>query len=518
MKAASSTYKEVLFPKEYNLLSITSPSSHITYASKEFCEVAGFTLDELTTQPHNIVRHPDMPSEAFKDMWSHLKNKKSWMGLVKNKCKDGNYYWVDAFASPILQNGEIKEYQSVRLSPSREHISNAEKVYASLKSGKKPLKLTLPRTRLWQRFALTLIPSFIVAALISYQWSPLFGLSLLSTLSLLSVYSLTRRLEQLSTKAKAVFDNPLMELIYTNHVDDISEIELALKMRQSEINAIIGRIQDSNEQIETLAKSSTSNCLDTVNNLNEQTQETNQVANAIQEMSASVNDIAANVLSTAQATEEAYQVTSEGMTTVTETVNSIQMLSTQLTNASNIIATLEARGNEIGSVLTVIQAIAEQTNLLALNAAIEAARAGEQGRGFAVVADEVRALAQRSQDSAKEIQDMIKQIQQSTQDAVEAMEQGKSLSSVCVDSANKSGHTLQESFEQVSAIAEKNTQISVAIEQIVKVSEDMNTNIQSINNVCEHTHNIANETMKVCNTLSETIDSQGSLVAQFRNV
>ncbi|HFQ5403412.1 TPA: PAS domain-containing protein, partial [Vibrio vulnificus] len=146
------TQKEVTYPPHYNLLSVTSPSSHITYASKEFCDVAGYTLEELMGQPHNIVRHPDMPPEAFKDLWEHLKAGKSWMGMVKNRCKNGDHYWVDAFASPIKDgSGKVVEYQSVRLCPSRENVENATRLYAQIRAGKTPIQLKLPRTRLWQR-------------------------------------------------------------------------------------------------------------------------------------------------------------------------------------------------------------------------------------------------------------------------------------------------------------------------------------------------------------------------------
>ncbi|MGR6838412.1 methyl-accepting chemotaxis protein [Aliivibrio wodanis] len=517
MNTPQSNNKEVLFPKEYNLLSITSPSSYITYASKEFCEISGFNSNELLSQPHNIVRHQDMPSDAFKNMWSHLQDKKSWMGLVKNRCKNGNYYWVDAFVSPIINDNKIKEYQSVRLCPSREHVKNAENVYKQIKNGKKPLKLSLPRTRLWQRFMLTLLPTFTVSAIVN-QFSPLLSLIAMSGLSLISIFVLTRRLEALSKKARDIFDNPLMELVYTNNVDDLAEIELAFKMRQSEINAVVGRIQDSNKEIESLATSSTNNCQNTVNNISIQSKETIEVANAIQEMNASVSDIAASVQATASVTEEAHKITSEGMLAVTETVTSIEELSVKLTNASEVISTLEEHGNTIGSVLTVIQSLAEQTNLLALNAAIEAARAGEQGRGFAVVADEVRNLAQRSQGSTKEIQEIISLIQVSTQDAVRAMNDGKELSEVCVKNSNQSGNKLRESLDQVTNISAQNTQISVAVEQMVKVADEMNINIQLINNVCLETNSIANGTMEQCQTLSKTIHSQGDLVSQFRTL
>ncbi len=112
------TQKEVLFPPHYNILSITQPSSHITYASEQFCEIAGYTLEEMVGQPHNLVRHPDMPEAAFENMWTTLKSGRSWMGLVKNRTKSGDHYWVDAFASPIIENGKTIEYQSIRLCPS----------------------------------------------------------------------------------------------------------------------------------------------------------------------------------------------------------------------------------------------------------------------------------------------------------------------------------------------------------------------------------------------------------------
>lgn len=115
------------YPSSYSLVSITDTSSYIKYASENFNEVAGFDEGELIGKPHNVVRHPDMPKQAFKDLWTHLKTGKHWMGMVKNRRKNGGYYWVDAFASPIKSNGEVVEYQSVRFKPERIHIQRAEK-------------------------------------------------------------------------------------------------------------------------------------------------------------------------------------------------------------------------------------------------------------------------------------------------------------------------------------------------------------------------------------------------------
>ncbi|WP_029236057.1 methyl-accepting chemotaxis protein [Vibrio coralliilyticus] len=511
------TQREVTYPPEYNLLSVTKTSSHITYASKEFCDVAGYTLDELVGQPHNIVRHPDMPPEAFKDMWEFLKSGKSWMGLVKNRCKNGDHYWVDAFASPIKENGKIVEYQSVRLSPNRQHVKNAEKIYAQLKAGTTPFQLKMPRTRLWQRLAGAFLGSAIISSIIG-AFAPGAAVWALFLLATLSGYVLTRRLEDLSEQARKVFDNPLMELVYNQRVDDISEISLALKMRQSEINAVVGRIQDSNEQIATAAQSSANNCETTAENLVGQTSETEQVAAAINEMHSTANEIAQNAQSASDATERANSAVVEGKSSVEQTVSSMNELSQQLGVASDVVQQLSEHGRTIGEVLVVIQGVAEQTNLLALNAAIEAARAGDQGRGFAVVADEVRKLAQRSHESTEEIQNIINLIQTSTDKAVQAMEEGNKLSDICVDCASTSGDKLDALFGQVTDISDRNNQIATAIEEMARVTEDMNSSVQSISEVCSATNILASDTRDECEGLVNNLDSQGKLVNQFRKL
>ena len=511
------TQKELIYPPEFNLLSITKPSSHITYASKDFCEVAGYTLEELVGQPHNIVRHPDMPPAAFENMWKYLKQGDSWMGLVKNRCKNGDHYWVDAFASPIKENGKTVEYQSVRLSPKREHVKNAENLYAQLNKGKVPLKLKLPRTRLWQRLSISFFIIALIATFIA-SCSPTIALWTFFLVSCAASYFLTRRLEQLSGDARKVFDNPLMELLYNNHVDDISEIQLAFKMRQSEINSIVGRIQDSNQQVIQAASSSAKNCETTAGNLVGQTSETEQVAAAINEMHSTANEIAQNAQSASDATEHANNAANEGRSSVSQTVSSINELATQLGVASEVIQQLVEHGRTIGEVLIIIQGVAEQTNLLALNAAIEAARAGEQGRGFAVVADEVRSLAQRSHESTEEIQNIIKLIQSSTDKAVQAMNEGTQLSDICVESAEKSGEKLDSLLHQVNDISDRNNQIATAIEEMARVTDEMNSSVQSISDVCAATNVLAGDTQAECEGLVKDLDSQGKLVMQFRKL
>uniref|UniRef100_UPI000248334A methyl-accepting chemotaxis protein n=1 Tax=Vibrio ordalii TaxID=28174 RepID=UPI000248334A len=303
-----------------------------------------------------------------------------------------------------------------------------------------------------------------------------------------------------------------------NRIDDISEIKLALKMRQSELNAVVGRIQDSNQQIKEAAQSSSKNSETTAINLEGQTRETEQVAAAINEMHSTANEIAQNAQSASDGAENAKQAAEQGMDSVKETLNAMQQLASQLNNASTIVTQLAEHGKTIGQVLVVIQSVAEQTNLLALNAAIEAARAGEQGRGFAVVADEVRTLAQRSHESTKEIQNVIALIQTSTHQAVDAMYEGTQLSELCVNSANVSGDKLNILLKQVVDITDRNEQIATAVEEMARVTEDMNSSVQSISDVCVATNILASDTRDECENLVVNLGSQGQLVSQFRKL
>lgn len=512
------TDKEIKFPADYNLLSTTDTRGIVKYASKDFCEVAGYTQEEIIGQPHNIVRHPSMPPAAFQNLWDYIKSGKCWMGLVKNRTKNGDYYWVNAFASPIKINGQIAEYQSVRTTPDRKAVERAEKLYPQLLAGKTPLALKMPRMRLWQRAALWFIPIGILSAVAGFFAGFPAAVAVQFVLSIIAMFSLTRRLEAVTKLARQAYDNPLMEYIYNGAIDDVSEIELALKMRSSELNAVVGRILDGSDHVLSAASKAQENGQRTSENLDKQNAETDQIAAAINEMSATANDMSGNTQAASDAATEAQEATLAGMETVGKTVDAIQNLAKQLNAASSVISELETHGKRIGAVSDVIQGIAEQTNLLALNAAIEAARAGEQGRGFAVVADEVRALAQRTQESTSEIQDVISQIQNGTQQAVDAMARGMSLSEDCVASAEHAGEVLLRSQSLVSDINDRNHQVATAVQQQAAVSNEMNGNIQSVAELSQHTMSISRESVGEAKKLYDALDEQKRLVAQFRRL
>ncbi|WP_419789336.1 methyl-accepting chemotaxis protein [Pseudomonas petrae] len=216
--------------------------------------------------------------------------------------------------------------------------------------------------------------------------------------------------------------------------------------------------------------------------MNAQQGETEQVATAINEMTASVADVAQNTEGAARAAEQASQASGKGLDVMQQTRQTIEALAGEVDLSAQKVAALALHSQEIGGVIEVIRNIADQTNLLALNAAIEAARAGEQGRGFAVVADEVRTLASRTQNSTAEIQRIIQQLQMATTAAVEQMKAGKDRAQDCLTSADQTSSSLNAINEGVESIVGMNTQVASAAVQQHAVSEDINRNVTGIRN------------------------------------
>lgn len=247
-----------------------------------------------------------------------------------------------------------------------------------------------------------------------------------------------------------------------------------------------------------------------------QRMETTQVATAMNEMTATVQEVARNASSAADSATEADQDTSTGKDIVSSTMKSIDDLATDIEKASSAIDTVEQDSENIGGVLDVIRGIAEQTNLLALNAAIEAARAGEQGRGFAVVADEVRTLASRTQTSTEEIQVMIERLQTGSRNAVSLMSKSKEKAQQTVTQAAEANSALISISNAVSKINDMNTQIAAAATEQSVVAEDINKNVDTINNISESSANSAQQTAQTSNNLSQLATHLQDLVSRFK--
>ncbi|KAA8703691.1 PAS domain-containing protein [Pseudomonas proteolytica] len=484
------TGRSVDIAQDANILSTTDLGSSITYANQDFIDISGYSREELLGAPHNLLRHPDMPSAAFAHMWQTLKSGRSWMGMVKNRCKNGDHYWVSAYASPVTRDGATVEYQSVRTKPDARRVRAAERAYVRLRAGSRRMRpvLEMPMKLSLVTGATCALTWGVGAGLASYSWAlQVLGLAAVGAVGVLGINLLLRPLRQLSERARQIADNPVSQAIYTGRADELGQIEFAMQMLEAQAGAVVGRIGDASQRLSGHAAALVQQLDSSHTSTLGQQSQTDQVATAIQQMAASVAQVASHAQQASKAADLAGSETREGHLRVDESRDAVLRLSQELARATTVIHQLESHSGDISSVLEVIRAIAEQTNLLALNAAIEAARAGEQGRGFAVVADEVRGLAQRTQQSTNEIQRMISTLQGGARDAVMAMEQSSQHVEVSVDHAQRAASALDGISQRVNQITAMSVQIAAAVEEQSAVSEDINRNIVGIRNAGEAT-------------------------------
>jgi len=508
--------QEKTFSKNEVLLSTTDLKGRIKYSNDIFCNVAEYSLNELKNKPHNIVRHPDMPKTAFKDLWSTIKSGKSWMGPVKNLCKNGDYYWVNAFVTPIRnKNGEVFEYQSVRTYLNEKVKSRAEKLYSKLKNNKKVKQYKIDKT-LWVQASL-LLTTFISFLLWEKDDYSILNniLTFLLLVSSIIFYIWRKQYKAVLKSSNEIFENPLMSYIYSGTNDRLGDIILALKMRKAEMRAVVGRVNNDSESLTLTAKKSSDLGNDVYNILSSQKHETEQIANAILEMTSTVEDISNIVSKASDISKVGLKLTKEGQKTLTLTSSSIHESSEQLTKVDTAINRLIEGTQSIEKILTEISGIAEQTNLLALNAAIEAARAGDKGRGFAVVADEVRSLAMRSQQSTEVIVKLTNELREESDYVIDLLSKGRSISLKCIDSADSTNTALENVDKEITYLAELNTNIASAIEEQSVVAKQINKSIKTISEMSLKSETNGKDAALLGVELVNRLLDQQKLISQF---
>ena len=516
---AQQTGHEREFSRQHNLISTTDSQSRILYANEHFCQIAGYSAEQLEGEYHNLVRHPDMPKAAFADMWLHLKAKKSWMGLVKNRSSNGDHYWVNAYVTPILDaQGNLLEYQSVRTAPEREDISRAERFYQALNQGRIPsaLRRRWPGVGGQSKLLQLMLLGLLVAGFFfpSPQLAAAVGVGLIVQWSHTSWWS--RRLRQLNTEARKQMLSDVTCVLYTGRNDELAAIELMLRMRQAELRAIVGRSGDTSNMILETAESDIANIQSITQNLEQQQAETEQLATAIDEMNISIHEVAENAASTSELVAAAMDNANSGRQSVDQTISAVNNLHDELTETTRIIGELAASSQQIEQILDVISSIADQTNLLALNAAIEAARAGDHGRGFAVVADEIRSLALKTRSSTAEIQQMIHGLQATADNASRTMESGRVGSVTCRERAAQTGEQLHRMQQMLERVTDASHQIAVAVEEQACVTDEVNRNIHNIKQFAEINTDKSHSAVNRIGLLVERLQQLGRLIQQFQ--
>jgi aerotaxis receptor len=468
---------------EYILQDNDSPTSktdaqgNITYVNQDFIGLSGFSEEELIGAPQNIVRHPDMPEEAFADLWRTIKCGKPWTGLVKNRRKNGDYYWVEANVSPIIENHEIVGYTSVRTKASREQIQAADSAYSAIKAGDKGIeiregnavrrsllqslrdltafsiktKLLLASTSISVLFLMNGALSWLAATQEGPQfagWSAalsVLGILLGGYFGVTSCRSIVKPLARAQQDIERMSAGDLSGRIEIRGDDEMTRLAQSLRILQLNIKWLVGQIGEATVSVNTGAGEIAMGNANLSARTESQASSLEETASSMEELTGTVKQNAEHAHHASKLVASTAEIAGKGGEVVGQVIDTM--------------ASIKDSSRKIADIIGVIDGIAFQTNILALNAAVEAARAGEQGRGFAVVASEVRNLAQRSASAAKEIKTLI-------QDSVEQVEAGRKL----VDEAGEAMDDIVTSVELVADIisgtATASQEQSAGIEQV----------------------------------------------------
>ncbi len=531
---------ETSLPDNQFIYSRTDLKGVITEANEAFCNVSGYTREEMVGQPHNMVRHPDMPEAAFKDMWADLKTGRPWRGIVKNRRKDGGFYWVVANVSPVRENGQIVGYQSVRSRPSREEIEAATAAYEKINRGSSSLVI-IHGHAVYRHSALvkamtslrgqTYFLGFLVLLLgcidlsegvfsLDFGWvdEALMGLAIAYAIYFVGFFvpKLSRDLDKMADWTESLLTTGnLKRRLLIRRSDMLGSVVNRMDAFVSSVQATVQGMADTARHVAESTSEVEAGMHVVHRSAEKQSEATSAAAAAVEEVTVSIGEVAEHAHTTKEVALNTGDVSREGAKRSGEACATITALAGTVKESAEKVETLGQRSAEISHIAGEIKEIADQTNLLALNAAIEAARAGEQGRGFAVVADEVRKLAERTGRATQQISSMIDLIQQDTQRAVEGMRSGASQVEEGVSLVHSAQDALQKINDEMSDTIQRVNEISHASDEQREAMTLLAQNVEQVASMTEQNVAVVTQTESMVGRLTSIVERMNKSVNQF---
>ena len=524
--------REAPYPKGETLVSKTDLKGIVTFANHAFVNISGYSAAELLGSSHNIVRHPDMPPEAFADLWATVKAGLPWQGIVKNRCKNGDYYWVKALVVPVRENDRTVGYMSVRSEPTARERQAANDHYRAVREKRSPLKqFSLARWvfRLsfnaryfmfvaWMAF-LTLAAWVAGTQGLPALTAVVLGLSVVSAVCSAWFMSVTisRPLKEAIGYFDKIAQGQLGNDIPVDRPDEVGRVLAGLAIAETHLRVMIDEIRQSTEEVERRCEQVEQQVERLSASSRDQTGRIGLVSGSMKDLSSSVIRVTQTAEISADSARTTLAVVNEGNQRMGLSIEATNQVAASVQRSSDDINRLSQSIEQIGAMTNTVKEIADQTNLLALNAAIEAARAGEQGRGFAVVADEVRKLAERTAQTTADIDAKVANIQQTTRATVAAM-------NLAVSQVREGRDLIEQTSENFARITGFSQDVSRSAEGIAEAARTQSSatgavanNTEEIARLIEANSAAVAEVSDAVRVLRETSAKLNTVAAHFRD-